>query len=291
MAGWLLLMTAIAVAGREATRELSVFQVMLLRSLIGLVVLAPLVHAAGGLRAMRTQRLANHGLRNVVHYAAQGGWLAALALIPLAQVVALEFTMPIWTALLAYAFLGERLDARKIAAIVLGIVGVVLIVRPAEGAQFSLGHVIALAAAIGFAISVTMVKSLTRTDTATQLMFWMLVLQSVIGVVPALAHWQTPVGMQWVWILVVGVCGTCSHYCMARAMAHAEATVVVPMDFLRLPLTALAGWALYAERFDLATMIGAALILSGNAINLSAPRAAPKAAQTDAPKAARPSQD
>jgi len=74
---------------------------------------------------------------------------------------------------------------------------------------------------------------------------------------------------------------------MARAMAHAEATVVVPMDFLRLPLTALAGWALYAERFDLATMIGAALILSGNAINLSAPRAAPKAA----PKAALPPQD
>ena len=101
MAGWLLLMTAIAVAGREATRELSVFQVMLLRSIIGLVVLAPLVHAAGGLRAMRTKRLANHGLRNVVHYAAQAGWLAALALIPLAQVVALEFTMPIWTALLA----------------------------------------------------------------------------------------------------------------------------------------------------------------------------------------------
>jgi drug/metabolite transporter (DMT)-like permease len=208
----------------------------------------------------------------MVHYAAQYGWLAALALIPLAHVVALEFTMPIWTALLANAFLRERLDARKIIAIALGTAGVVIIVRPADGAVFSLGHVIALAAAVGFAISVTMVKSLTRTDTATQLMFWMLVLQSVIGVVPAIAHWQTPVGMQWVWILVVGICGTCSHYCTARAMALAEATVVVPMDFLRLPLTALAGWALYAERFDLATMIGAAMILSGNAINLRAPR-------------------
>ncbi|MFM8766968.1 MAG: DMT family transporter, partial [Rubrivivax sp.] len=228
MAGWLLMMTAIAVAGREATRELSVFQVMLLRSLIGLMVLAPLVHAAGGLRAMRTPRLKSHAWRNLVHYAAQYGWLAALALIPLAHVVALEFTMPIWTALLAYAFLGERLGTRKILAIALGTVGVVLIVRPAEGALFSLGHVIALAAAIGFAVSVTMVKSLTRTDTATQLMFWMLVLQSVIGLLPALAHWQTPVGLQWVWILVVGLCGTCSHYCMARAMAHAEATVVVP---------------------------------------------------------------
>ncbi|MFN9281078.1 MAG: DMT family transporter [Betaproteobacteria bacterium] len=268
MAGWLLMMTAIAVAGREATRELSVFQVMLLRSLIGLVVLAPLVHAAGGLRAMATTRLQAHGLRNLVHYAAQAGWLAALALIPLAHVVALEFTMPIWTALLAYAFLGERLDARKVAAIALGVAGVALIVRPAPGAAFSLGHLIARVAAVGFAVSVTMVKSLTRTDTATQLMFWMLVLQSFIGAVPAIASWQTPVGMQWLWIAVVGVCGTCSHYCMARAMAHAEATVVVPMDFLRLPLTAAAGWALYAERFDLVTLAGAALILGGNAVNL-----------------------
>lgn len=268
MAGWLLTMTAIAVAGREATRELSVFQVMLLRSLIGLVVLAPLVHAAGGLRAMATTRLRSHGLRNLVHYAAQAGWLAALALIPLAHVVALEFTMPIWTALLAYAFLGERLDTRKVAAIALGVAGVALIVRPAPGAAFSAGHLIALVAAVGFAVSVTMVKSLTRTDSATQLMFWMLVLQTLIGAVPAVAHWQTPVGLQWLWIAVVGVCGTCSHYCMARAMAHAEATVVVPMDFLRLPLTAAAGWALYAERFDMVTLAGAALILGGNAVNL-----------------------
>ena len=268
MAGWLVMMTAIAVAGREATRELSVFQVMLLRSLIGLVLLAPLVHAAGGLKAMRTSRLPSHGLRNVVHYAAQAGWLAALALIPLAHVVALEFTMPIWTAVLAYAFLGERLDARKVAAIVLGIAGVALIVQPAPGAGFSAGHLIALVAAIGFAVSVTLVKSMTRTDTATQMMFWMLVLQSVIGAAPAALNWQTPVGMQWAWIGVVGVCGTFSHYCMARAMAHAEATVVVPMDFLRLPLTAAAGWALYTERFDLATLFGAALILAGNAVNL-----------------------
>jgi drug/metabolite transporter (DMT)-like permease len=203
-----------------------------------------------------------------VHYAAQAGWLAALALIPLAHVVALEFTMPIWTAVLAYAFLGERLDARKVAAIVLGIAGVGLIVQPAPGAGFSAGHLIALVAAIGFAVSVTLVKSMTRTDTATQMMFWMLVLQSVIGAAPAALNWQTPVGMQWAWIGVVGLCGTFSHYCMARAMAHAEATVVVPMDFLRLPLTAAAGWALYTERFDLATLFGAALILAGNAVNL-----------------------
>lgn len=284
MAGWLSLMTLIAIAGREATRGLSVFQVMLLRSLIGLALIAPLVHAAGGIRAMRSARLAEHGLRNVAHYAAQYAWFAALALIPLAQVVAIEFTMPIWTALLAIALLGERIDGRKLLALGLGLAGVVLIARPgampasaagaAAGAGFGTGQVIALAAALGFAVSVTMVKSLTRTDSATQLMFWMLVIQSLIGIGPALWVWQAPTPPQWAWVAVVAVCGTFSHYCMARAMAHAEATVVVPMDFLRLPLTALAGWALYAEALDAATLAGAALILSGNLANLR--RAAPR---------------
>lgn len=277
MAGWLLLMTLIAIAGREATRSLSVFQVMLLRSAIGLVLIAPLVRSAGGLAAMRSGRLREHGLRNAVHYAAQYLWFVALALIPLAQVVAIEFTMPIWTAMLAVAFLGERIDARKLAGLVLGLAGVVLIARPAGGAGIGSGQWVALAAAAGFAVSVTMVKSLTRTESATRLMFWMLLVQSVIGLVPALVTWRTPDGSQWIWIGVVAVCGTFSHYCMARAMAHAEATVVVPMDFLRLPLTALTGWALYAEALDAATLAGAALILGGNLANL---RRAPGARST-----------
>ena len=116
MGGWLALMVIIAVAGREALRELSVFQLMELRSLIGMFMLWPLVHAAGGLPAMRTTRLKQHLLRNTVHYAAQYGWMAALLLIPLAQVVAIEFTMPIWAALLALAFLGERLSTAKVLA-------------------------------------------------------------------------------------------------------------------------------------------------------------------------------
>lgn len=127
MAGWLTLMIVIAVAGREAARELSVFQIMLMRSVLGMAMLWPLVHAAGGLAAMRTARLPQHALRNTVHYAGQYGWFVALTLIPLAQVVSIEFTMPIWSAALAVVFLGERMNARKWLAIVLGLVGVALI--------------------------------------------------------------------------------------------------------------------------------------------------------------------
>jgi drug/metabolite transporter (DMT)-like permease len=267
MAGWLTLMVVIAVAGREATRELSVFQIMLMRSALGMVLLWPLVHAAGGLSAMRTQRLPQHALRNGVHYAAQYGWFVALTLIPLAQLVSIEFTMPIWSAVLAVFFLGERMNGRKWLAVLLGLLGVAVIVRPSAG-TVDAGQLIALACAFGFAISVVLVKSLTRTEAAITVIFWMLVIQSAIGLVPALLVWQWPSAQTWGWVLVVAFCGTYSHYCFARAMQHADTTVVVPMDFLRVPLTALAGWLVYSEQVDLLTGLGVLLILTGNALNL-----------------------
>ncbi len=267
MAGWLTLMVVIAVAGREAARELSVIQIMMLRSTLGLAMFWPLVRAAGGLAAVRTERLSQHTLRNAIHYAAQYGWFVALTLIPLAQVVSIEFTMPLWLAALAVVFLGERMSWLKWLAVLLGLVGVAVIVRPRAG-ELDIGQLIALAAALGFAVSVVLVKSLTRTDTAVAISFWMLVVQSAIGLVPALMVWQWPSAQAWGWVVVVAFCGTYSHYCFARAMQHADATVVVPMDFLRVPLTALVGWLAYSERLDLFTVLGVGLILAGNVLNL-----------------------
>jgi len=254
MAGWLTLMVVIAVAGREAASELSVFQIMLLRSTLGMLMLWPLVRAAGGLSAVRTEHLPQHALRNAVHYAAQYGWFVALTLI--------------WSAALAVVFLGERMSSRKWFAVLLGLVGVAVIVRPDAGAIDS-GQMIALASALGFAISIVLVKSLTRTDAAVAISFWMLVVQSAIGLVPALIVWQWPSVQTWGWVVVVAFCGTYSHYCFARAMQLADATVVVPMDFLRVPLTALVGWLAYSERLDLFTLVGIGLILTGNVLNLA----------------------
>ena len=225
---------------------------------------------------MKTSRPLQHIGRNLVHYAAQLGWFFALTLIPLGQVVSIEFTMPIWTAILAASFLGERLTGWKIMAIVLGLVGVAVIVRPGTG-EINPGQLIALAAAVGFGISITMMKSLTRTENTVAIIFWMLVIQSAAGFVPALYLWQWPSAYAWGWIVVIAFCGTFSHFCMARAMLYADATIVVPMDFLRVPLTATAGWLLYAERLDLFTVLGAALILTGNLLNLKATDPAPAA--------------
>jgi drug/metabolite transporter (DMT)-like permease len=269
MAGWLTLMLIVAVAGRETTRELNVFQIMEGRSILGFFMLYPLIRLNGGFAAMKTSRPLQHIGRNLVHYVAQVGWFYALTLIPLGQVVSIEFTMPIWTAILAASFLGERMTAGKIAAIVLGVVGVIVIVRPATG-QINPGQLIALGAAVGFGISVAMMKSLTRTENTVAIIFWMLVVQSAAGFFPALYVWQWPSAYAWGGIVVIAFCGTFSHFCMARAMLYADATVVLPMDFLRVPLTAIAGWLIYSERLDTFTLLGAALILTGNLLNLRA---------------------
>jgi drug/metabolite transporter (DMT)-like permease len=279
MAGWLALMLTVAVAGRETTRELNVFQIMEVRSILGFVMLYPLIRMNGGFATMRTSRPLQHISRNLIHYCAQLGWFFALTLIPLGQVVAIEFTMPIWTAILAASFLGERMTVWKIAAIVLGVVGVIIIVRPATG-TINPGQLIALGAAVGFGVSVTMMKSLTRTEQTLAIIFWMLVIQSAAGFLPSLYVWQWPSAYVWGWLVVIAFCGTFSHYCMARAMLYADATVVIPMDFLRVPLTAAAGWLIYSERLDMLTVMGAALILTGNLLNLKAVAPVPARAGT-----------
>jgi drug/metabolite transporter (DMT)-like permease len=267
MAGWLALMLIVAIAGREGMRALNVFELMELRSLLGLLMLYPLIRINGGFAILKTARLHVHIGRNLIHYAAQLGWFFALTLIPIGQVVAIEFTMPIWTAILAASFLGERMTVWKVTAIVLGVIGVIVIVRPATGA-INPGQLIALGAAVGFGISIAVVKSLTRTEQTLAIIFWMLVVQSAAGLLPSLYAWTWPDAYVWFWVVVIAFCGTFSHYCMARAMLHADATVVIPMDFLRVPLTATAGWLIYSERLDLFTVAGAALILTGNLLNL-----------------------
>jgi drug/metabolite transporter (DMT)-like permease len=274
MAGWLILMLVVAVAGREATRELNVFQLMEIRSSLGLLMLYPLIGSAGGIAALRTSRPLLHGGRGLLHYAAQLGWFYALTLIPLGQVVSIEFTMPIWTAILAASLLGERITVWKVLAITLGLIGVFIIVRPATG-EVNPGQLIALAAAVGFGTSVAMMKSLTRTEATVAIVFWMLVVQSAVGALPTLYVWVWPSAWVWACAIAIAFAGTFSHFCMARAMLYADATIVLPMDFLRVPLTAAAGWLLYSERLDAFTIVGATLILTGNLLNLKQPASHP----------------
>jgi drug/metabolite transporter (DMT)-like permease len=266
------LLLLMAISGRIITRELDVFQVMEMRSIIAFFMLLPLVFREGGFKAMRTTILPAHIGRNVAHYIGQFAWLMGLTLIPLAQVIAIEFTAPIWAALMAAAFLGEKLTWRKGVAIGFGLAGVLLILRPGA-APLNPGHLIVLGAAFFFAISFITTKLLTRTDSATKIIFWMLIIQSIIGLVPALRVWTWPSAGIWPWIFVIAFTGTFAHFCMAKALSYADATVAMPMDYLRVPASALIGYLLYAEAIDGLTAAGALLILAGNLFNLRRPNA------------------
>jgi len=267
MAGWLVTTLAMTVAGRELATVLPVFVVMIMRSGIALILLSPVVFLWYRGDPVRTRRLPWHLARNLIHYAGQYCWFLALALIPIAQVIAIEFTMPLWTALLAAAFLGERLSASRIAAVALGLIGIVLIMGPGV-ASFSGGQAVALAAAMLLGSAIIITKALTRTDSALTIIFYMFLIQTVIGLPLAISVWTWPPQALWPWVVVVGVAGTFSHFCLAKAISFADATVVVPMDFLRVPLSVLAGWLLYGEGVTVWLALGSTLILAGNAVNL-----------------------
>ncbi|MGE0240086.1 MAG: DMT family transporter [Parvibaculaceae bacterium] len=266
MGGWLLNVLALTVAGRELGHDIPVFVTMIFRSLIALAILTPIVLYHGGLAA-RFANLRLNIVRNIVHYGAQYAWFLALTLIPLAQVVSIEFTMPIWGAVIAALFLGETLTRFKLVAIALGFLGILLIVKPGTS-HVDEGHVVALLAALGFAVTVAMTKVITRSDTALTVIFLMFLIQTVIGAVPAYLSWEWPEPHNWIWVAVVGLAGTLSHYCLSKAVSLADMTIVTPMDFLRVPLTVLAGYWLYREGFDLYSIIGTLLILGANTLNL-----------------------
>lgn len=271
MAGALLSFSAMAVGGRELAAELSTFQILFFRSLIGLPLVALVALRYGGATQLRTRRLPLHLARNVAHFGGQYGWFYGLAFIPLAEVFAIEFTVPLWTALLAALLLRERLTRARLAAVALGVAGTLVILRPGVG----LVHPAALAvllAAFGYATAHTLTKKLVSTETPLAILFYMTLIQLPLGLIPSLPDWTLPSPEQWPWVLAVGVSALTAHYCMARALRLADATVVVPLDFLRLPLIALIGALFYGETVTWPLALGSALILAGIVVNLRAER-------------------
>lgn len=268
MAGALASFSIIAVAGREAGRSIDTMQIMFFRSVIALT----LVLAAASLAGyrpwhVRTTRLSLHTLRSVIHFGAQYCWLHALTLIPLAQLFALEFTSPLWVALLAPSILGERLTFVRLSAALIGFAGLSIVVQP--GAQaLNFGTVLGLLAAVGFAFSMIFTKQLIRTDSILTILVYMSAIQAVMGFLPVLPRLAIPDAKTAMWVFLIGACGLTAHYALTRAIAEADAIIVAPMDFLRLPLIALVGVLIYAEPLDPLILLGGAVVIAANFLNL-----------------------
>lgn len=262
MTGTLLSFTMMAIAVREISGEIHSFQIMLFRSLGALVILLPFVIRAGA-PVWRTAHLGTQFGRNIVHFGAQLGWITGIGLLPLAEVFAIEFTTPIWATILAILFLGERLNRGRTVALVFGFLGILVILRPGL-AVIEPGAFAVLGAAVGFAITLTLTKYLTRTDSPLTILLYMAVIQLPFGIVLSAMEWTTPSLLQLFWLIVVGAVGLSAHFCTAKALSLADQTIVVPMDFMRLPLIVLVGFALYSESVELLVLAGAGLIFAGN---------------------------
>ena len=267
MSGAVASFTAMAIAVRELQRHMGSFEIVFLRSVVMLAIVAAMLPRAG-VATIRTGRFKEHLSRNVIHFLGQVLWVYSIGVLTLATVFAIEFTMPMWTALLAWLFLRERFTVPRLVQLALGFAGVLIILRPG-GSAF---HIAALGMILGslcYASSFIFTKRLSSTDSALAVLFWMSVIQTPISLVAAVPQWVTPVPADFPWIVAIGIGSFSAHYCMTQAMKLVDAMVAVPIDFARLPLIAVIGAVFYAEPFDPLVMVGAAVIFAGTYYSIS----------------------
>ena len=271
MTGALLSFSISAVAIRGLAAKFNIFEILAFRTGFGCAVMLAIALARPALsRDLLARRISLHVVRNSIHFVGQYTWALAVTLLPLAAVFALEFTMPMWVALLAVPLLGERMTPSRLGSVVIGFLGVLVIVRPGFS-SFQPAALLVLVAALAFAISLIATKKLTHDVSTFAIIFWMNCMQLPMAlagsdflfflrldqstIIPALAF---------------GVVGLTSHYCLASAFRAGDASVVVPLDFMRIPLIALIGWLYYGETIDVFVFAGAALIICGVLWNLRA---------------------
>lgn len=264
MTGALLSFSATAVAIRELSPALSPFEILALRSAAGIVILVSAAVMRRDLRAgLGLQALGMHVARNAVHFVATYAWTLGVMLLPLATVFALEFTAPAWVGLLAVLLLGERMTAARLVAIVFGFLGVLVILRPGLAALQPASFLV-LGAALGFALTAITTKRLTRTDSTFAILLFMNLMQLPLNLL----------GTRWAFwtrleaghaLPLAGICigGLLSHLCLTNAYRHGDAIMVIPLDFLRIPLIAVVGWMLYGELLDPLVLVGSLCIIAG----------------------------
>ncbi len=269
MLGAIASFSAMAVAGREVSQWLDTFEIMTYRSLVGIVVLWVILTLTGQWRQVTRRSISTHVVRNAAHFTGQNLWFYAMTSIPLAQVFALEFTSPIWVVLLSPLILGEPLTRLRLMSVLVGFVGILIVARPSPD-TISPGLIAAASSAVFFALSVMYTRLLTRTETVLCIMFWLTLMQAAFGII--FSAWDgdmvAPSAQTLPWLVLIGLAGLLAHYCLTSALAIAPATVVVPIDFVRLPTIAIVGMLLYGEALDAWVFVGATVIFAANYGNI-----------------------
>ncbi|MCF4125676.1 DMT family transporter [Methylobacterium sp. SyP6R] len=271
MAGALLSFSATAIAVRELAPALGLFDILAARAAAGVAIVGAV--ALLRRRPLAARRMRLHLARNLVHWGGNYAWSYGVTLLPLAVVFALEFTTPAWVTLLAVLILRERLTASRVAAVALGFLGVLVVLRPGVAA-LQPASLVVLAAAVMFALTAVATKALTRTESVLSILFWMNLIQLPLNLVAGRIYPAVPAhafeGRHALALAILCIAGLTSHWCLTSAYRRGDAILVMPLDFLRIPLIAVLGWRFYGEPLDPWLFVGAGLIVGGIVWNLAA---------------------
>jgi len=271
------IMALVAVGGaldsaivRTMAGEVHPFVIGFTRVLFGLVAMAPLILRRPGM--LRTQARIGHVLRAALKLGSLVAVFAALQAAPLATVTAIGFAAPLFVTLGAWALFSERPGPLRLTGLTLGFLGILVILAPAMGLGEGQALMLALLGAALTAAIQLMLKVMGRADRADTLVAWNLIVSVPLAAVPAILFWTTPTPMQWALLAAQGAIGTFSQLGVTRAFQLADASLVAPVDFLRLPFVALVGWLWFAQIPTFATWIGAALIFGAIMVMASSAR-------------------
>lgn len=252
-----------ALAIRYATAYVPTQEVAFFRNAFGLLALLPMLLRPG--RApLKTQQLPRYFMRSAIGLASMLCAFWALGHLPMAQAVSLSYSTPLFVTIAAVLWLGETVRVRRWAAVIIGFIGVLVIVRPGTG-SFSAGSLVAVAAAVLSSVVAIQIKQLTRVDSADTVVFYTYVFWVPLSLIPALFVWQWPAGIAWLWLALTGVLGTLGQLLWTRALRLGEVSALTPISFMQLPLVSVMAWLLFDEVLDRWTVIGALIILGSNA--------------------------
>lgn len=269
MLGAIASFSMMAIAGRSLEAGIDTFEIMLYRSIIGVIIVVTIARSAGTLHEVKFDKLKLHLVRNLCHFAGQNLWFFALTAIPLSQLFAFEFSTPIWVALLAPFFLKEKLTLGRGIAAALGFIGILMVARP-DTTTISPYIIAAALCAVGFAGANIGTKLLTRTQSITCILFWLTIMQAGFGLIAAGYDGDIyiPSANNFIWLIVIGICGLTAHFSLTRALSLAPAIVVSPFDFLRLPLISIVAFFLYGEVLEWPVLVGAVIVFLANIFNI-----------------------
>ena len=262
MLGSTLFFGLMTIAIKLAAQSLHTFEIVFFRNFFGLMATLPLLLRHGS-DLLRTTQLPRYVFRCTIGIVSMMAGFWAIGHLPLAQAVSLSYSTPIFVTIAAVFFLHEQVRARRWAAVVLGFIGVIIIVRPGSD-SFTAGSLVALAAAVLSGIVSIQIKQLSKVEPADRIVFYTTLLWVPMSLLPALAVGEWPRGIVWVWVIAAGFLGTGGHMLWTRALKLGDVSALTPITFMQLPLVAIAGWLLFQEPLDRWTALGAGVIFAAN---------------------------